>query len=291
MPGWGVALALLPAIILTVLFFFDHNVSSILCQAPEFGLKKGSAYHWDFFVVGIQILITGLLGLPPVNGLIPQAPLHTDSLCEKAFKTEPDGRKVEVVVKCHEQRVSNLAQAVLIGATLGGIQIVGIIPIASLDGLFLYMGVASFAGNSFYDRLLLFITDKSRRFARGLPFISHSLGAPRTVPMATIRRFTLLQLLILSCIFVITRFDYIDGIFPLLIAVLVPVRIYLLPKWFGAENVDRLDAEGEAPDAPDEPVPTDEEQPRSEEQEPAPAHTAQKQVAAPEAEADHVSKC
>ena len=32
--------------ILTVLFFFDHNVSSLLCQVPEFGLKKGSSYHW-----------------------------------------------------------------------------------------------------------------------------------------------------------------------------------------------------------------------------------------------------
>merc|ERR1719203_1352408 len=108
MPGWGIALALAPAAILTVLFFFDHNVSSLLAQAPEFGLKKGTAYHWDFFVVGIQILITGLLGIPPVNGLIPQAPLHTDALCEKAFKdksgnkTGESGCKVEVVTSCHE---------------------------------------------------------------------------------------------------------------------------------------------------------------------------------------------
>ena len=52
-----------------------------------------------------------MLGIPPVNGLIPQAPLHTDSLCDKAFQTDAAGRKVEVVVRCHEQRVSNLMQA------------------------------------------------------------------------------------------------------------------------------------------------------------------------------------
>lgn len=116
-PTWAIFFAIIPGFVLTVLFFFDHNVSSLLCQAPEFGLKKGSAYHWDFFVIGLQILITGLIGCPPVNGLIPQAPLHTDSLCEKKTISK-NGRNVEVTTFCHEQRVSNLGQAVLIGLLL-----------------------------------------------------------------------------------------------------------------------------------------------------------------------------
>ena len=129
----------------------------------------------------MQILITGLLGIPPVNGLIPQAPLHTDSLCDKKFVEDADGNKTEVIVGCHEQRVSglsqalglglgvgvanpspspspspnpnpnpnpnpHLAQAVLIGLTLAAISVVGLLPIAALDGLFLYMGIASFGG-------------------------------------------------------------------------------------------------------------------------------------------------
>ena len=44
--------------------------------------------------------------------------------------------------------------------------IISYLPICVLDGLFLYMGVASFGGNSFYERILLFITDKQRRYAR-----------------------------------------------------------------------------------------------------------------------------
>ena len=145
-PVWAIFVAIVPALILTVLFFFDHNVSSLLCQVPEFGLKKGTSYHWDFFVIGVQILITGLLGIPPVNGLIPQAPLHTDSLCDKKFVEDADGKKVEVIVGCHEQRVSALSQAVLIGLTLAAVSVVGMLPIAALDGLFLYMGIASFGG-------------------------------------------------------------------------------------------------------------------------------------------------
>lgn len=72
MPVWGVFAAILPAIVLTVLFFFDHNVSSLLSQKEEFKLRKGSAYHWDFFVIGLMILLCGFIGVPPVNGLIPQ---------------------------------------------------------------------------------------------------------------------------------------------------------------------------------------------------------------------------
>ena len=54
-PGKFVGAAIVPAIIITVLFFFDHNVSSQLAQVPEFNLVKGSAYHWYF--VGLDTTI------------------------------------------------------------------------------------------------------------------------------------------------------------------------------------------------------------------------------------------
>ena len=54
---------------------------------------------------------------------------------------------------------------------------------------------------------------------------------------------------ILACIFGITRAPYVAALFPILIAVLVPMRTYLLPKLFGVENVDMMDAEGTAPEA------------------------------------------
>jgi len=243
-PVWAVFAAIIPGFILTVLFFFDHNVSSLLCQAPEFGLKKGSAYHWDFFVVGVQILLTGLIGIPPVNGLIPQAPLHTDSLCEKRFRTDAHGKKVEIVVACHEQRVSGFSQATLIGLTLSYVRGIGYLPIATLDGLFLYMGIASFGGNTFFQRIVLFITDRDRRDARSLDFLD-------TVPLKIIHRYTLLQVAILMLIFGVTLAPYIDALFPVCIAILVPLRTYKLSKWFGAENVDALDSLGKAPDISD----------------------------------------
>ncbi|UKZ57697.1 hypothetical protein TrVGV298_011557 [Trichoderma virens] len=75
------------AILLTILFWFDHNVSSLIAQGSEFPLRKPAGFHWDFFLLGITTGVAGILGLPFPNGLIPQAPFHTESLCvTKAVK-------------------------------------------------------------------------------------------------------------------------------------------------------------------------------------------------------------
>uniref|UniRef100_A0A0G4H0X3 Bicarbonate transporter-like transmembrane domain-containing protein n=1 Tax=Chromera velia CCMP2878 TaxID=1169474 RepID=A0A0G4H0X3_9ALVE len=230
-PWWGGILAIIPGFILTVLFFFDHNVSSLLCQAPEFGLKKGSAYHWDFFVVGIGIFLTGLLGIPPTNGLIPQAPLHTKSLC-RFRQTEINGIDVEVVTSCAENRVSNLLQAALIGifSIPPLLDVIALIPTSALDGLFIYMGFASFPGNQFAERVGLIFVQKDLRTS------THEYL--RLVPWGEILMFTLLQALICGAIFGITRSPA-GMAFPVLIAVLVPIRRYLLPRYFpGCAHLD-----------------------------------------------------
>ncbi|VDC04592.1 unnamed protein product [Peniophora sp. CBMAI 1063] len=67
-------------LVLWILFFFDHNVSSLMAQGSEFPLRKPPGFHYDFFLLGVTTFIAGLLGIPAPNGLIPQAPIHTRSL-------------------------------------------------------------------------------------------------------------------------------------------------------------------------------------------------------------------
>ncbi|KIJ54700.1 hypothetical protein M422DRAFT_24604 [Sphaerobolus stellatus SS14] len=67
-------------VVLWVLFFFDHNVSSLISQGSNFPLRKPPGFHYDFFLLGITTFIAGLIGVPAPNGLIPQAPIHTQSL-------------------------------------------------------------------------------------------------------------------------------------------------------------------------------------------------------------------
>ncbi len=73
-------LAFFPALVLTALYFFDHNVSALLTHRIEYNLKRKVCYDWDFMVLGFMMIICGFLGLPPCNGLIPNSPMHSKAL-------------------------------------------------------------------------------------------------------------------------------------------------------------------------------------------------------------------
>lgn len=142
----GIFGALFPAFMLYLLFFIDHNISSILTQAPKYDLKKPSAYHWDFFCLGLTIIPCGLIGLPPGSGLIPQAPLHTRALATRKI-VERHGIKTEVTTHVEEQRWSALGQASLMFVALSLFVVISWIPKGCLFGVFLYLGVGALFGN------------------------------------------------------------------------------------------------------------------------------------------------
>jgi hypothetical protein len=238
-PAWGIFAALLPGFIIAVLFFFDHNVSSLMCQDPAHKLKKPAAFHWDYFIVGICLFVTGLLGIPPTNGLIPQAPLHAKSLLireqvEDTSEGKPAGSTKLIVVGCYEQRISNLFTSILIGLMCFNpfLKIVRLIPTAALSGLFLFMGVSSFAGNQFVERLMLLVTEPALRVSQHM-FLEG-------VEITEMMKFTLLQLGICLTIFVIT-FTQAAMVFPVLIGVLVPFRLVSIPQYFSAAAVMYMD--------------------------------------------------
>ncbi|KAM0932588.1 putative bicarbonate transporter [Dioscorea sansibarensis] len=95
--------AIVPAIMVAGLYFFDHGVASQMAQQKEFNLKKPSAYHYDLLVLAIMVLICGLVGLPPSNGVLPQSPMHTKSLAvlkkqlirKKMIKTAKEGIRLQ----------------------------------------------------------------------------------------------------------------------------------------------------------------------------------------------------
>lgn len=72
--------AFIPATMIAVLYYFDHSVASQLAQQKEFNLKKPASYHYDLLLLGFLVIVCGLIGIPPSNGVIPQSPMHTKSL-------------------------------------------------------------------------------------------------------------------------------------------------------------------------------------------------------------------
>ena len=143
-----------------------------MAQGSQFPLRKPPGFHYDFFLLGVTTFVAGLLGLPAPNGLIPQAPIHTQSLLimghplkddrdeetaaptpvsRSATITATDGtspkevlpedfqsyEKREVPVAVVEQRVSNLAQGSLCLVLLTGpfLHVLNLIPRGVLAGL------------------------------------------------------------------------------------------------------------------------------------------------------------
>ncbi|KAH2927729.1 hypothetical protein KXW73_008536, partial [Aspergillus fumigatus] len=55
-----------------LLFYYDHNVSSLTAQARQFPLKKPAGFHWGFFLLGCTTFLAGITGIPLPNGQVPQ---------------------------------------------------------------------------------------------------------------------------------------------------------------------------------------------------------------------------
>lgn len=161
-----VFLAIPFAILLTFLFYFDHNVSSLMCQSKEFPLKKPSSFHWDFALLGITTGVAGILGIPAPNGLIPQAPLHTSSLVVHNLKT---GEAISVV----EQRVTNTVQGLLTFVMMSPpfLVVLGLIPQAVLSGLFFIMAITGLHENPVMNKIRFLLLDKD--------YIEHDPSCPQ----------------------------------------------------------------------------------------------------------------
>ncbi len=87
-------------------------------------------------------------------------------------------------------------------------------PLAALTGLFLFLGVSSLAGNQFVARLKLLITD---------PDLLPPTPIARAVPRRSMRTYTAVQLGCLAALYGV-KSSSIGILFPVLIALLVPVR-------------------------------------------------------------------
>ena len=51
--------AVIPALMIAVLYYFDHSVSAQLAQQEKFNLRKPSAFHYDLLLVGGMVKFLG----------------------------------------------------------------------------------------------------------------------------------------------------------------------------------------------------------------------------------------
>ncbi|MDD9971721.1 MAG: PTS sugar transporter subunit IIA [Myxococcales bacterium] len=227
--------AAVPALLVSVLVYLDQNITARIVNSPDRHLRKGAGYHLDLVVISCMVAACSLFGLPWLVAATVRSLNHLHSLTTE--------RGVHVV-HVRETRVTGFVVHALIAASLLALPLLKLVPMAVLYGLFLMMGINSIHGNQFLDRVKLWITDPERYPPH------HYIGR---IPMASTRRYTLVQAVCLSVLWLV-KVSPLSVLFPLFIAALVPVRLWIA-RWFPKEVLAELDAEAipKRPPEPDKP--------------------------------------
>jgi len=244
--GWIIA-AIVPGLIITVLFFFDHEVSSIICTIDRYGTKKPGGFAWDIVLLGITTALCGILGIPPANGLLPQAPLHSESLMHAETQEQTivvDGEEkidVKEVRRVYEQRWSAFLHAagILVFVSPPFMHVLGLTPTSVLAGLFLFMGEQSLSVNPILYRTFYLLTPPSE-----LPTLPSSISTanpPTWQAYAPIHGYTLVQIITTVVIFVVSLTKGAPA-FPVIIIACVPARLLLMNRLWRREVLRFVDA-------------------------------------------------
>ena len=233
-PTWVMFGAAVPALLVTVLVYLDQNITARIVNSPDHKLHKGEAYHLDLGLVGLLIGVCSLFGLPWLVAATVRSLNHVRSLASFEEKVSPHGETREHIIHVRENRLTGLAIHLLLGASLLLLPHLQKIPMAVLYGIFLFMGVVSMSGNQFFERLSLWLKD---------PALYPATHYIRRVPRHTIHAFTLLQAACLAILWFV-KSSAIGILFPVFIALLVPVRLFA-NRYFSAEHLAALDAEEE----------------------------------------------
>lgn len=234
LPLWAIFACAGPALMATILLFLDQNITTRLVNAPSHKLKKGPGFHLDLLVVGLITAVCSVFGLPWIVAATVHSLNHVKSLADVDV-VDQGGQKRETIASVRENRISPLFIHLMIAGSILVLPLIKLIPMAVLFGLFLYMGFATLGGNQFWERVTLWVTD------RKLYPDTHYL---RRVPEAAIHKFTAIQLGGLVALWIL-KTSSVGILFPVLIALLVPLRL-ILKYWFTAEQLDALDAEEDA---------------------------------------------
>jgi hypothetical protein len=236
LPEWVWFAAAVPALLAAVLIYLDQNITARLVNSPDHKLQKGESYHLDLAIVGALVGVCSLLGLPWLVAATVRSLNHVRSLASVEEVVSSNGETHERVIHVRENRATPLAIHALIGLSLLLLPLLKLIPMAVLYGIFLYMGVVSMKGNQFFERLNLWAMD---------PSLYPSTHYIRRVPLRVIHAFTAVQLACLVVLWMVkTGPPAVAILFPLFIALLVPVRL-VANRLFAPEHLAALDAEEE----------------------------------------------
>ncbi|CAL8298209.1 unnamed protein product [Lota lota] len=227
-PWWTLLVAVLPALLCTILIFMDQQITAVIINRKEHKLKKGCGYHLDLMIVAIMLGVCSIMGLPWFVAATVLSISHVNSLKVESGCSAPGEQPKFLGIR--EQRVTGFMIFMLMGCSVFMTSVLKFIPMPVLYGVFLYMGVSSLKGIQFFDRIKLF----------GMP-AKHQpdLIYLRYVPLWKVHVFTLVQLTCLVLLWVI-KASSAAVVFPMMVLALVFIR-KLLDFFFTKREMSWLD--------------------------------------------------
>ena len=235
---WLVALA--AALPISFFFFIDQSISSLLCQLPSMGLRRGTYMHVSLLIIGVFNAVGPAFGLPFVTGSLPHSPQFVRSLTlartrEEGAEAEGEEEEEEEEVastsplQVAESRVAPLLMYTLMGLPLLSPGLLKLIPEAAIDGILAYVGYEGIVSTDLYSRVLLLCTPRCNiptRYA-GLP-------------LRVLHGFTAIQLAMLALCWAVNLSP--AGLCVAFVVLsLIPLRERLLPRYFSTEQLAVLD--------------------------------------------------
>mmetsp|Transcript_23146 Transcript_23146/g.34321 ORF Transcript_23146/g.34321 Transcript_23146/m.34321 type:complete len:634 (+) Transcript_23146:169-2070(+) len=229
---WVPFMAALPALLAFVLVFLDDGITWHLINHPSHKLKHGVSYHYDTIIVGFMIGVNSVLGLPWLVAATVRSLNHLHALGNKTS----DNKFIDV----QETRLSNLFVHVMVLASIFALNVIKLIPVPVLYGVFLFMGLVSLSTNQMWGRFMMYFMQPSKYPDH--PYTKHV--SPRKMHC-----YTLIQMGLFGLLYAVKSYKTISIAFPLVIAACIPIRLYVLPRIFSQDELILLDAEDKEIDA------------------------------------------
>ena len=211
----------------------------LLTCRSEMKLRPGSPYlHLDMLVLGILVISCSLLGLPWCMISLPHSPMNVSVLADVLR----DEHGHERILRARESRWPALIShaAIFLLAGLGSSWLAKI-PVGVAMGFLLYMGIASLSDNQLFERLMFIFRD---------PNLYPPNHYVRFVNVLTIHKFTLIQIACFLFLWLLHDNFYAPALeelpfsiallFPVVLAGMIPFKLYVLPLLFSKFDLEML---------------------------------------------------
>ncbi|CAG9540641.1 unnamed protein product [Cercopithifilaria johnstoni] len=230
---WVIIVSLVAALLVFILLFVETEITELLLSRKDRCLTKGSGLHWDLLLMGACTLLCSIFGLPWMCAATVQSLAHCSSL-SIAKKTAPGERPgVDHVL---EQRVTTIGVSLLMGLfAFGGSYLR--LPLASLFGVFLYLGVMNLTGVQFVQRIILFFIPE--KYFPNTPYTE-------SVDIRRMHLYTTIQIICLIIIYAVKYFKRTALAFPFILMLFILLRQLFLKKIFTEKELKALDGDDES---------------------------------------------